>query len=168
MSNSGRTSGGSRQEAGGRRIDRAHVGRGRALLSEPRFEDIAVPQLIRRSAVARRVVQLTQQAVGAQPAFTIKEAIAERVGYTITPAAREPTLHGDAEAALAPPCYALAQVPPRKLAQNRFQLPASQPHVERQRGGELPELRVEEWRARFDRMIHGRAVHLRQVFARES
>src|SRR5690242_10184227 len=105
-----RASGSRTQEAGGRLSCRA-------LVSEPRFEDVAVPQLIRRNTAARGVVQFIKQAVGAQPSFTIKQAVAEGGGGAVAPAAREPALHGNAEAALGSARHTLAQMPPRQLAQ---------------------------------------------------
>src|SRR5205085_6987802 len=104
-------------------------------------------------------------AVGAQPAFARQPSVAEAGGDPLAPLAGDPALHGDAEAALAPPRDALAKAPPGDLAQDGFQLTSVQAHGERQAGGKLPESGVKKGRARLDRMMHRRAVYLRQVFA---
>src|SRR3954471_2090854 len=125
---------------GARLAVRWKIRRRLAFAAQPHFEHEKIPQLIRHPSARRGAVELRNRRIAANPSFAVKQTVAETGFDALAPLAREPLLNGDAEAALAPASDALAQAPPRQLAQDRLQCAASQAQLIRQRRGELPKL----------------------------
>ena len=81
----------------------------------------------------------------------------------IAPAFDDPALNWYVKAALAAARNLLADPSASQFAQDRLRFAAAQTQVVGKSCRELPQLVIEKWRARFERMMHRRAVYFGQV-----
>ena len=134
---------------------------------KPSFEHRQTPEVNIRAALVQRLLHDRRQACLSDNAFGRKAAVTRQSEQTVTPFFDQPGGDWNIEALLRTLSNSRADAVADDLAENAFQFVAVKAHAKTQRSGVFPKTVVEEGRAGFDGVIHGRAIDFRKELAGE-